>query len=35
MSTFEIIMVIFGASTLLIALIGLMVYIADIISKKK
>jgi len=35
MSAFEIIMVVFGAITIVIALIGLMLYIADIFSKRK
>ncbi|MCL2235658.1 MAG: putative holin-like toxin [Defluviitaleaceae bacterium] len=35
MSPFEVTMVIFSASTFLVALIGLIVYIVDIITKKR
>ena len=34
MSEFEIIMVVFGAVTILIALIGLMIYLLDVFSRK-
>ena len=35
MSAFEIIMVIFGAITVIIALVKLMIFIADIFSQRK